>query len=104
MHPIDVKAIRGGFLYDTNKAILLAGDDYMLGGNYEKGPRRNENRFLYVTSNGRYFEVLQIAGSLTTATQVTPLTKFQAMDLWSSLEKRRADFDYAFPNTEIQEA
>jgi len=104
MQPLKVKAIRKGFLYDTEKAILLAGDDYMLNGNYEKGPRRNENRFLYVTMNGRYFKVLQVAGPVATVSQVTPLSIDEAVEMWSSLEKRRANFDHAFPNFQIKEA
>lgn len=104
MKPVKGKWIRGDLLYETDKSTLLAGDDFMLEGNYEKGPKRNENTFLYITANGRYFDVRQVAMSASIVSNATALTASEAMALWSNLDNQRVTFEEAFPGADIKEA
>lgn len=86
--------------YDTEKATLIAGDDYWDGHNYERSGR---NTFLYRTAKGSYF-----AQHLTCWQEerdcIEPLSVDEATKLWEDLSKRRVEYEEAFPGIEVEDA
>ena len=89
--------------YDTNKAVLLSGDDYWDGQNFERGGR---NTFLYKTINGNYF-----AACLTCrkgeSDNLKPLSQDEAIEMFEehmSYGENRVTFEDAFPFVEVEEA
>lgn len=86
--------------YDVKKSVLLAGNDYWDGHNWE---RSGTQRFLYKTLNGRYFEVnlTQWQGE---QDSITPLSEDEAYDSFESLSEKRVSFAEAFPNVKIEDA
>lgn len=87
--------------YSTNTAVLLAGDDFWDGHNWE---RQGRNTWLYRTPNGSYFQV--------TATcwqgeqdSLTPLTQEEAISLYETeLTEHRINYALAFPGVEVVDA
>ena len=101
MKPTPMRETHGLLAYDTEKAELLAGDDWWDGHNYE---RRGRNRFLYRTPNGRYFLQLRTCHQ-GERDRLEPLTEAEALAAYTEiLTERRVGFTEAFPNTEVQEA
>lgn len=101
MKPTPLRESHGLLFYDTEKATLLAGDDWWDGHNYE---RRGRNRFLYRTPAGRYFLQHRTAWQ-GERDRLEPVTEPQALWLYSKeLTERRVGFEKAFPTTEVQEA
>ena len=87
-------------IYDTSTAVLIAGNDYWDGSNFE---RHGRNEFLYRTPKGNYFTVslTQWQGERDT---LTPLEEAEAVELWEHLPERRVEFAEAFPGVKIEEA
>ena len=100
MKPRKIIAIVSRRCYDTEKATLLAGDDYWDGSNFERHGRQT---FLYRTPKGAYF-----ATHLTCwqgeQDRLEPLTQDEAITLYEALSERRADFAEAFPGVQVEEA
>jgi hypothetical protein len=101
MHPPkDLSEIVRGKRYSVKTAVLLAGDDFFDGGNFE---RRGRNTFLYRTPKGNYFSVslTQWQGERTT---LQPLSQDEALTLYESLSEKRIEAEEAFPGVKIEEA
>jgi len=101
MKPLSLRETHGLLAYDTEKATLLAGDDWWDGHNYE---RRGRNRFLYRSPAGRYFLQHRTAWQGEQA-RLEPITEAEALFLYSEeLTERRVGFEVAFPTQTVQEA
>jgi len=100
MKPRTMQAIINRRRYDTDKATLLAGDDYWDGHNWERNGRQT---FLYRTPKGAYF-----AAYLTSwqgeRDSLRPLDLEEALELYGRLPERRVDFEDAFPGVEVEDA
>lgn len=92
MGPIPMEAVIDGKRYNTETALLLAGNDYWDGSNFERSGR---NLFLYKTKNGRYFTVglSQWQGERDI---LTPIDRDDAKKLFEDLEEKRVDWETAF--------
>lgn len=87
--------------YDVATAVLLAGNDYWDGHNFE---RRGTNQYLYRTPRGNYFTVYltQWQGD---QESLSPVTLDEAVDLFEGpLTEHRVSYEEAFPGVEIVEA
>jgi hypothetical protein len=87
--------------YSVKTAVLLAGDDYWDGHNWE---RQGRNEFLYRTPGGAYFEVnlTQWQGERDT---LIPVTQDEAIELFEgSLTEHRVTYAEAFPGVEVIDA
>jgi hypothetical protein len=87
--------------YNTETAMLIAGDDYWDGNNWERHGRQT---FLYRTPKGRYF-----AQHLTCwqgeHDQIEPISQDEAISLYEgALREHRVDYDEAFPGVEVEDA
>ena len=70
MKPISIQQIIDKKRYNTETAVLLVGDDYWDGHNFERSGR---NRFLYKTIKGAYFtlDLTQWQGENDTITPIS---------------------------------
>jgi hypothetical protein len=100
MRPIKMKQIIGRTVYDTERATLLAGNDYWDGHNFE---RDGTNTYLYRGFNGRYFAVYLTQWEDRSDT-IKLLSQSEALDMYEDLRETRADFDVAFPGVKLEEA
>lgn len=101
MKPLPMRETHGLLSYDTERATLVAGDDYWDGHNYE---RRGRNRFLYRTPAGRYFLQHRTCWS-GEQDRLEPITEAEALHLYSEeLTERRLGFGEAFRDQTVQEA
>ena len=88
-----------GVRYNTDKAEVIASDEYWDGRNYERGGR---NTHLYRTTKGYYFVVYstQWQGERDT---LEPLNVEQARKLYEILPEQ-APFEKAFPDLKVEDA
>lgn len=101
MKPQRMARILAGKRYDTAKAILIAGDDFWDGHNFE---RHGRNRWLWRTPRGVYF--------LTTQTQwqgeadtLEPVSEEDALTMYENeLSEHELSHADAFPNVTIEDA
>jgi len=98
--PEDFTQIVNKKRYSTKTAILLAGDDYWDGHNYE---RRGTNTFLYRTKNGAYFWVglTQWQGD---QDELVPVDVDQAYQIYERMQEKRVPVHEAFPDFVIEDA
>lgn len=101
MKPLPMRETYGLLSYDSERATLLAGDDWWDGHNYE---RRGRNRFLYRTPAGRYFLQHRTCWQ-GERDRLEPITEAEAFRLYTEeLLERRVGFDDAFPDPVVREA
>lgn len=81
-----------GILYDTEKAEVIASDEYWDGNNYE---RRGRNQHLYKTKKGNYFVgyATQWQGELA---RIEVVTREEAMALYETLPEQDVSYEDAF--------
>lgn len=89
--------------YDCSTAILLAGDDWWDGHNFERGGHQT---FLFRTPKGRYFfqYLSQWQGS---QDHLSPCEEGEAQSFFEGCQAHdccRVNFDQAFPHVEIEDA
>lgn len=89
---IEVHEVVGGKLYDTEKAVVIASDEYWDGHNYERCGR---NVHLYKTAKGSYFKVTstQWQGELD---RIQPLTVAEAKQLYEEMPEHDVEYVEAF--------
>lgn len=87
--------------YDTATAILLAGDDFWDGNNWERSGR---NLFLYKTPKGAYFTTSRTQWQGENDT-LEPVTLEEAIELYEgNLTEHKVEYSQAFPGVEVEEA
>ncbi len=91
----------GQVRYDTTKAVLIAGDDYWDGNNYE---RHGRNTFLFRTAKGRYFAQYRTQWQGEIDGRLQPLDLDEAISLYENLPEKRVPFEDAFPGVKVEEA
>jgi hypothetical protein len=99
--PENLTRVVGRKRYSTRTGILLAGDDFWDGHNWERGGR---NIFLYRTPKGAYFEVIltRIKGD---EEGLMPLPQEEAIGMFEDfLTEHRVSFEEAFPGVEVTDA
>jgi hypothetical protein len=98
--PENMTEVIRGKRYSTRTAVLLAGNDYWDGSNFE---RAGTNAFLYRTPKGAYFRVdlTQWSGQ---RNSLEPLSEDEALALWESLSEKRVEYEEAFPGRVAEEA
>ena len=87
--------------YSVATALILAGDDYWDGHNFE---RHGRNTWLYRTPNGAYFTVTrtQWQGE---QDSLDPVTQDEAIHLFeTSLTEHEVKYSEAFPDVEVVDA
>jgi hypothetical protein len=87
-----MKAIIGGKLYDTDKAILVAHDRYWDGSNFD---RHGRNHYLYKTKNGRFF-LYRVSCWQGERSYIEPLTEDEAKEWYEELDVHEVDYEEAF--------
>jgi len=92
MKPQTISMVINGKRYDTEKAILIAGNDHWDGNNHD---RYGRNTFLYRTHKGNYFCVHQTLWQ-GERDRIKPLTKEEAMSMFEVLTEHRVSFEAAF--------
>ena len=100
MKPRDMTAVIDRKRYSTETAILIAGNDYWDGHNFERSGR---NTFLYRTPKGAYFAA-HITCWQGEADRLEPLDVDGAVELYEGLSEHRVEFEAAFPGVEVEEA
>jgi len=92
MRPYKTSAVIGGKKYSTETAVLLAGNDYWDGSNFERSGR---NLFLYRTPKGAFFTfgVSQWQGE---SDDINPITRDEAKKLFEELHEKRMTWEEAF--------
>ncbi len=99
--PEDFTRIVNRKRYSTKTSILIAGDDYWDGHNFE---RRGRNRFLYRTKRGNYFTVT-LTTWLGEADRLDPITLDEAIELYEGpLTEQRVPYEEAFPGVTVVDA
>ena len=96
----EISKVIDGLRYDTEKAQVIASNEYWDGSNWERGGR---NTHLYRTQAGRYFVVhsTQWQGE---RTNLEPMTQEEAQALYYELPEQVIDFSEAFPGATVEEA
>jgi len=100
MQPRNIEAVVKRKRYNTATSLLLAGDDFWDGHNWE---RQGRNTFLYRTKKGNYFSV-RLSAVMGEDDTIESLTLSEAINIYEKLERRRVEFEEAFPGVEIEEA
>ena len=95
-----ITAIIDGKRYDTDKATVLASDEYWDGHNYERG---GTNCHLYRTAKGAYFAgySTQWQGS---RPRIEVLTLAEAQRLYEQLPVHEVEYEAAFPGCTAEPA
>lgn len=103
MKPYHMKQIINRKVYDTETAILLSGNDWFDGHNWERGGTQT---FLYRTPKGAYFtqNMSQWQGSCDTLTPVSVDEAMELFEVHAAHDENRVSFEEAFPGVEIEEA
>jgi len=99
MKPQRMTEVIAGKRYNTNTGLLIAGDDYWDGHDWE---RRGRNIFLYKTKNGNYFSVA-VTKWQGERDLIHPITQEEAISLWESLPNRRVEFEEAFSGVTVED-
>jgi len=86
--------------YDTNKADVIAGNDWWDGHNFERSGRQ---MFLFRTKRGSYFlqHLTQWQGE---RDRIEPVSLEDAAKAWEELTEHRMSFEMAFPLLKVEEA
>lgn len=100
MQPRNLKKVINRKLYNTETAVLLAGNDYWDGNNWERSGR---NTFLYRTKKGAYFAV-HLTCWQGEADHIEPITEGEAVELFEGMREQRVSHEDAFPGVEVEEA
>jgi hypothetical protein len=100
MKPRKMREVIGGKRYDTEKATLIAGNDYWDGHNFE---RSGTNTYLYRTPRGRYFAV-RLTCWQGDFDAIEPLSQPEAVELFENLRETRVEFEQAFPDVTVEDA
>jgi hypothetical protein len=100
MQPENMVWVVAGKRYRTDKATLIAHDEYWNGYSSEQGGR---NTFLFRTPNGNFFAQHQtlLPGE---TNRIVPLERNEAMSLYQSLRRKEVPFRVAFPDVKAEEA
>ena len=103
MNPRPKEAIIDGKIYNTETALLLCGNDWWDGNNYERG---GTQKFLYRTNRGAYFtlNLTQWEGSRDTIIAVEDKEAIAFYGLCAQRKCVRVDFGTAFPGVKLEEA
>jgi len=99
MKPLNMNEIVNGKRYRTSTALLIAGNDYWDGHNFERG---GTNTFLLRTPRGNYFlqHQTQWQGQ---QDRIEPVTVEEAKEWYERLTEHRAEYAEAF-GEEAEEA
>lgn len=100
MQPKNMIRIIGRKRYNTQTSLLICGDDYWDGNNYE---RRGTNTFLFLAGNGDYFfqHLTQWQGSHDTLEVVSQDAALEFYGQCQNWDTCRVDDETAFPNIDI---
>jgi hypothetical protein len=100
MQPENMTWIVEGKRYCTDKATLIAHDEYWNGYNCEQGGR---NTFLFRTPKCSFFAQYQtlLRGELN---RISPLDTTEAVALYQSLPKKEVPFRVVFPDLRAKDA
>ncbi|MDH4067429.1 MAG: hypothetical protein OEU97_00665 [Dehalococcoidia bacterium] len=102
MQPQNMTWVVAGKRYRTDKATLIAHDEYWNGYSWEQGGR---NTFLFRTPNGNFFAQYQTLLPHEVETgEIVPLEINEAVSLYHSLYKKEVPFAVAFPFVKAQDA
>ena len=99
MQPENMIWVVAGKEYRTDKATLIAHDEYWNGYNCEQGGR---NTFLFRTPKGNFFAQYQtlLPGEIN---RIVPLDTNEAIALYQSLYKKEVPFAVAFPSIKVRD-
>jgi hypothetical protein len=100
MEPENMTWVVGGKQYRTNKATLVAHDEYWNGYSCEQGGR---NTFLFRTPKGDFFAQHQTLLP-SEINKIVPLERNEAMSLYQSLHVKEVPFRVVFPDLKIEDA
>jgi hypothetical protein len=100
MQPENMIWVVAGKRYRTDKATLIAHDEYWNGYNCEQDGR---NTFLFRTPEGNFFAQYQtlLPGEIN---RIVPLATSEAIALYQSLRKKEVPFGVVFPNVRVKDA
>ncbi|OGN94452.1 MAG: hypothetical protein A2Z75_03600 [Chloroflexi bacterium RBG_13_50_10] len=100
MQPEEMTWVVAGKRYRTDKATLIAHDEYWNGYSCEQGGR---NTFLFRTPNGNFFAQHQtlLQGEIN---RIVPLKTNEAISLYQSLHRKEVPFRIAFPVIKVEDA
>jgi len=100
MQPENMIWVVAGKRYRTDKATLIAHDEYWNGYNCEQGSR---NTFLFRTPKGNFFAQYQtlLQGEIN---KIVPLETNEAISLYQSLHEKEVPFRVAFPVVRVEDA
>ena len=100
MQPENMIWVVAGKRYRTNKATLIAHDEYWNGYNCEQGGR---NTFLFRTPKGNFFAQYQTLwqGEIN---KIVPLEIKEAIALYQSLREKEVPFRVVFPDVKVKDA
>ena len=99
MQPENMTWVMAGKRYRTDRATLIAHDEYWNGYNCEQ---RGRNTFLFRTPNGNFFAQYQtlLPGEVN---RITPLDTTEAIALYQSLRVREVPFRVVFPCIKVED-
>ncbi len=100
MEPKDITEVVNGKRYRTATASLLASDSQWDGHSNERVGR---NTFLFRTSKGNYFMVLQSTWPREKDV-LSPLARDEALRVYEELPVKTMDIEEAFPGIEVEDA
>jgi len=100
MDPKAMIEVVAGKRYRTEAGELLATDSYFDGDSYERAGR---NTFLFRTPNGNYFMQHQTTWERERDC-LTPLSRDEAVRLFTELPVKKVDFEEAFPGITVEDA
>jgi len=100
MQPENMIWVVAGKRYRTDKATLIAHDEYWNGYNCEQGGR---NTFLFRTPKGNFFAQYQTLwqGEIN---KIVPLEIKEAIALYQSLREKEVPFRVVFPDVKVKDA
>jgi hypothetical protein len=100
MQPEKMTWVVGGKRYRTDKATLIAHDEYWNGYSCEQGGR---NTFLFRTPKGDFFAQYQtlLPGEIN---RIVPLEINEALSLYQSLHEKEVPFRVGFPDVKAKDA
>ncbi len=87
-----MKQIIEGVRYDTDKATLVASDDYWDGSNRS---RHGRNTYLYKSPRGRWF-VLHVTQWQGERDRIEAVDEDRALELYEELPENEVEFEDAF--------
>lgn len=93
-----MRQIIEGLIYDTETAILIAGDDYWDGSNFDRCGR---NTYLYRTKKGAYFihRTTLYDGE---RDHIEPVSKADAFEIYEGLPEKACTYFEAFGKEPVE--